>query len=104
MKVCKTNLNYNLGLKVLGHFPFFTCFCMEFVANWQYTLINMALPRFCSPTPSPPPRSKLRPITCGRYVKGVGQFKFLRNCSLTPPLSQHFALSEKKVNVRLGEG
>ena len=34
--------------------PLFTCFCMEFAANLQYTLINTGLTRFF-PHPPPPP-------------------------------------------------
>ena len=52
---CSQSLSYNPGQKGLGHFPFFTCFCMEFAANLQYTLINTALTRFfLHPTPLPP--------------------------------------------------
>ena len=40
---------YNPGQKVLGHLTFFTCFCMEFAANLQYTLLNTALTRFSPP-------------------------------------------------------
>ena len=43
---CSQSLSYNPGQKGLGHFPFFTCFCMEFAANLQYTLMNTALTRF----------------------------------------------------------
>ena len=36
--------------------PLFTCFCMEFAANLQYTLINTGLTRFF-PHPPPPQQS-----------------------------------------------
>ena len=62
-----SRLCYNPGPKVLGHLPFFTWFCVEFAANLRYTLINMASTRFFPH----PPLTKLRPIKCTRYVKGV---------------------------------
>ena len=48
------------------HLPFFTCFCMEFAANSQYTLLNTALKRFL-----PPAWTKLTSLTFERYVIGV---------------------------------
>ena len=39
-----------------------------------------------------------------RFAQKGSDYTFLRNCLPTPPLSQHFAISEKCVNVGLGEG
>ena len=63
------SLIYNPGQKFLGQFPFFTCFCVEFAASLRYTFMNVntALTRFLPH----PPWTKLRSLTCARYVKGV---------------------------------
>ena len=50
----------------------------------------------------PTPQNAKRPYVIFReqtyispLLKGPDQLRFLENCSPTPPLSQHFALSEK---------
>ena len=37
-------------------------------------------------------------------LKGPHQLRFLENCPPTPPLSQHFALSDPEVSVNVGLG
>ena len=39
---------YNPGQRLLGYFPFLTCFCVEFAASQRYTFMNVntALTRF----------------------------------------------------------
>ena len=39
-----------------------------------------------------------------RFAQKGSDYTFLKNCPPTPPLSQHFAISEKCVSVGLGEG
>ena len=67
----KTSNNYSPGQKVLGHLPFFTWFCMEFAANLQCILINMALTRF-SPThfTKIPPLNKVEVHKVYKICKG----------------------------------
>ena len=38
---------------MLEHFPFFTCFCLEFTASQKYSLKKV------SPQPSPPPADQV---------------------------------------------
>ena len=50
------------------------------------------------PVPSNNPRSLrkvTRPSSFLKVVNTTDQFRFLRNCPPTPPLSQYFSLSEK---------
>ena len=55
LKVASVMYCYNPGQNFLGDLPFFTCFCMEFAANRQYTLKNTALTGFIPTAPAPPP-------------------------------------------------
>ena len=61
-----------LAKRFWGTSPF-SCFCMEFAANLVIHTHKHGLNKIIPPqqSPPPPPQTKLRSLTCARYVKGV---------------------------------